>query len=53
MAVLGRAAWWLPQWLSRILPNPRGRGDRLKAHLFAREASDSTLTGEVDVPARR
>lgn len=33
MAVLGRAAWWIPKWLDRILPNLDIEGDRLAAYL--------------------
>lgn len=33
MAVLGRAAWWMPKWLNRVLPNLDIEGDRLAIHL--------------------
>ena len=26
MSLLGRAAWWLPRWLDRVLPQRRHRG---------------------------
>ncbi|GAA1359373.1 MMPL family transporter [Catellatospora chokoriensis] len=29
MSLLGRAAWWLPGWLSRILPNVDVEGEKL------------------------
>ncbi|WP_007514102.1 MMPL family transporter [Pseudofrankia saprophytica] len=29
MALLGRAAWWLPRWLDRILPNVDVEGEKL------------------------
>jgi len=29
MALLGKAAWWLPRWLDRILPNVDVEGERL------------------------
>ncbi len=38
MSVLGRAAWWMPQWLDKALPNLDIEGDRLAAHLREREA---------------
>lgn len=30
MSLLGRAAWWLPRWLSRILPNVDVEGEKLQ-----------------------
>ncbi|MCD0442848.1 MMPL family transporter [Glycomyces sp. A-F 0318] len=33
MALLGRAAWWLPKWLDRILPNVDVEGEKLQKHL--------------------
>ena len=33
MALLGRAAWWLPSWLDRILPNVDVEGEKLR-HLL-------------------
>jgi RND superfamily putative drug exporter len=38
MSLLGRAAWWLPRWLSRILPNVDIEGQRLREHLADRQA---------------
>ncbi|WP_144123631.1 MMPL family transporter [Catellatospora sichuanensis] len=29
MSLLGRAAWWLPRWLNRILPNVDVEGEKL------------------------
>jgi RND superfamily putative drug exporter len=31
LTLLGRAAWWLPNWLNRLLPNIDIEGDRLTA----------------------
>jgi RND superfamily putative drug exporter len=31
MSLLGRAAWWLPRWLHRVLPNVDVEGERLTA----------------------
>ena len=33
MSLLGRAAWWLPRWLDRILPNVDIEGEGLRRHL--------------------
>lgn len=33
MALLDRAAWWLPRWLDRIVPNVDIEGEALLAHL--------------------
>ncbi|RKN41950.1 MMPL family transporter [Micromonospora endolithica] len=33
MSLLGRAAWWLPSWLQRALPNVDIEGEGLRAHL--------------------
>jgi RND superfamily putative drug exporter len=37
MALLGRAAWWMPAWLGRILPNVDVEGDELRRHREAVE----------------
>jgi RND superfamily putative drug exporter len=33
MALAGNAAWWLPRWLARILPNVDIEGEGLRQHL--------------------
>ena len=33
MALFGRAAWWMPRWLARILPNMDLEGEQLRARL--------------------
>ncbi|HEX2901987.1 MAG TPA: MMPL family transporter [Jatrophihabitans sp.] len=33
MSLVGRAAWWLPRWLDRALPNVDVEGERLLAEL--------------------
>ncbi|MZD05594.1 MMPL family transporter [Streptomyces sp. SID5785] len=33
MALLGRAAWWLPKWLDRLLPNVDVEGEKLHRDL--------------------
>jgi RND superfamily putative drug exporter len=30
MTVLGKAAWWLPKWLDRLLPNVDVEGAKLE-----------------------
>jgi RND superfamily putative drug exporter len=32
MTLLGRAAWWMPKWLQRLLPNMDIEGERLREH---------------------
>ncbi|MFG1921691.1 MMPL family transporter [Cryptosporangium sp. NPDC048952] len=33
ISLFGRAAWWLPRWLNRILPNVDIEGEKLREHL--------------------
>ncbi|SCE82023.1 putative drug exporter of the RND superfamily [Micromonospora viridifaciens] len=37
MSLLDKAAWWLPRWLDRVLPNVDVEGEGLRAHLNSRE----------------
>ncbi|MET3769459.1 RND superfamily putative drug exporter [Marisediminicola sp. UYEF4] len=37
MTLLGRSAWWLPNWLSRTLPNMDIEGESLREHRHAVE----------------
>ncbi|MGR6321835.1 MMPL family transporter [Micromonospora soli] len=37
MSLLNTAAWWIPRWLDRILPNVDVEGEGLRAHLAERE----------------
>ena len=32
MTLLGRAAWWMPKWLQKLLPNMDIEGERLREH---------------------
>ncbi|HEU4807673.1 MAG TPA: MMPL family transporter [Homoserinimonas sp.] len=32
MTLFGRAAWWMPQWLARLLPHADVEGERLREH---------------------
>jgi RND superfamily putative drug exporter len=35
MTLFGRAAWWMPKWLGRILPNVDIEGEELRDHRLA------------------
>ncbi|MFU8852665.1 MMPL family transporter [Micromonospora sp. SL1-18] len=37
LSLLDTAAWWIPRWLDRILPNVDVEGEGLRAHLAERE----------------
>ena len=37
MALLGRAAWWMPRWLSALLPDVDVEGEQLRGHRHAVE----------------
>jgi RND superfamily putative drug exporter len=59
MALAGNAAWWLPRWLGRVLPNVDIEGEGLRQHLqdsdWARAQNDD-ITAEalvVGVPESR
>lgn len=39
MTLLGRAAWWLPRWLDRAMPNVDVEGEKLLHHLADNEAA--------------
>ena len=39
MSLLGRAAWWLPRWLDRALPNVDIEGEQLREHLDGEASS--------------
>ena len=41
MTLFGRAAWWVPRWLARVLPNVDIEGERLRGH---RDAVDWART---------
>ncbi|MEU2789396.1 MMPL family transporter [Streptomyces sp. NPDC007100] len=44
LALLGRAAWWLPKWLQRALPNVDVEGEQLQKHLAPEPAAQPELT---------
>lgn len=45
MTLFGRAAWWMPKWLGRILPNVDIEGEQLREHRHAVEwaAGEGTI----------
>ena len=47
MTLFGRAAWWMPKWLGRILPNVDIEGERLQAHRTAVGWAASQCEGEI------
>ncbi|MEV0153210.1 MMPL family transporter [Micromonospora sp. NPDC050686] len=40
MSLLNNAAWWLPRWLNKLLPNVDVEGEGLRAHLADREPAN-------------
>jgi putative drug exporter of the RND superfamily len=49
MALAGKAAWWLPAWLARILPNVDIEGEGLRNHISNRDwanTCDAAITAE-------
>jgi putative drug exporter of the RND superfamily len=52
MALFGRAAWWLPRWLARILPNVDIEGEHLREHLAGAGASSKPGRAEKPVKPR-
>ncbi|MFI5933911.1 MMPL family transporter [Actinoplanes sp. NPDC051494] len=47
LSLLGRAAWWLPRWLDRVLPNVDVEGEQLTKELAA---DDDELTPGTPLP---
>ena len=39
LALLGKAAWWLPQWLNMLLPNVDIEGEKLRKQLDTEQSS--------------
>ncbi|MFD2767253.1 MMPL family transporter [Micromonospora eburnea] len=39
MSLLNNAAWWIPRWLDKILPNVDVEGEGLRAHLAEKETA--------------
>jgi RND superfamily putative drug exporter len=47
MALLGKAAWWMPKWLGRILPNVDIEGERLREHRDAVSWASGQCSGQI------
>ena len=45
MSVLGKAAWWIPKWLDKLLPNLDIEGDRLLKHLHQSSNAKQQVEG--------
>jgi RND superfamily putative drug exporter len=45
MALLGKAAWWLPRWLDKALPDVDIEGEQLRKHLDAAAAEAVPSSG--------
>ncbi|GIG89050.1 MMPL family transporter [Plantactinospora endophytica] len=45
ISLLGRSAWWLPGWLSKILPNVDIEGERLRRHLADEPVQEKVPAG--------
>jgi RND superfamily putative drug exporter len=43
MTLLGKAAWWLPRWLDRLLPNVDVEGEKLRHQLDDASAPERVL----------
>ncbi len=52
MAILDRSAWWLPRWLSRVLPDLDVEGDRLMARLSSSAPEDTGAAPGVEQALR-
>ena len=48
MYLLGERAWWLPQWLDRLLPNVDVEGETLLARLEQDVAPAPETSGHPD-----
>jgi RND superfamily putative drug exporter len=51
MTLLDKAAWWLPRWLDRLLPDLDVEGERVAARHAGPEHGDGGLGARRDVPA--
>jgi putative drug exporter of the RND superfamily len=47
MTLLGKAAWWLPRWLDRLLPNVDVEGEKLRHRL-----DEAAAEPDVSLPER-
>lgn len=57
MTLFGRAAWWMPAWLGRLLPNVDIEGEHLREHrhavTWAQAEGDLALSAEYLVAGSR
>lgn len=57
MTLFGTAAWWMPKWLQRILPNMDIEGELLREHIEASEWANTqtglAISGEYVVAGTR
>ena len=57
MALFGRAAWWMPKWLGRLLPNVDIEGEQLREHIdalaWARSRAGEAISAEYLVAGSR
>jgi RND superfamily putative drug exporter len=53
MALLGRAAWWLPNWLNRILPNVDVEGEKLRHRLDGQIEDPTGAAAEPELASSR
>lgn len=49
MTLLGRAAWWLPRWLVRILPIVDAEGEKLRRRLDQAPEPTQAVRARVSV----
>ncbi len=47
MTLLGKAAWWMPKWLGRVLPNVDIEGERLREHRDAVSWASGQCSGQI------
>ncbi|MBX3098959.1 MAG: MMPL family transporter [Salinibacterium sp.] len=57
MTLFGKAAWWMPKWLARVLPNVDIEGEQLREHRhaveWAKAEGDIALSTEYLVAGSR
>ncbi len=53
LALLGKAAWWLPGWLQRALPNVDVEGEQLQRELAAEDGTGTGPHSDPDSDTRR
>jgi RND superfamily putative drug exporter len=51
LSLFGRAAWWLPRWLDRIMPNVDVEGEQLTRRLHEQARAQAREEGEIPAAA--